>query len=717
MRSYFLIYHFVFSLLCAPSILFGNGKTTTAPSGHSLTIDLNNPTYSEGVLITEEGGVITAPNIRIQALHICYNRILKESIWTIEAEGDLLVQFGNYAFTGKKLFYDFSKNEGMIYGGIASSGPWFFGGECLELKSDGSITIYNGYGTTSERESPEWGIYSNEVVIDKESNLRANQINIRYKNHTILMAPSFKTNLNSIFDSPLHYRFRWGGRQGPRVGITYEVFSWNQWKTFLRFDYRLTRGPGGGVETNYTSLDQRTEFQCINYLARDASLLDLNEKVRYRFEGLFKKAFKNDKTTLLMTYDKISDEDMPNCYYDQDFFIETSYRTQFLVRHQEENWISHFYSRVQINSFQTVKEELPSLSLNLKPLSLASTGIIFQNPTNASFLDFKYSKNLPHTHNYSSTRFQMEPTFYRPFSFGSLLTLTPEMGGVGILYGNSPKKESQMLISGKVGAELKTNLYRFYGDQKHTVEPYLNYFYYSSPTSSPNQHYIFDITDGWDRLNFFTFGCKNSLFTKNEEGSIFKPFASNIYAYAFFDTNKIKQTIPRIYGDFVFYTSPQLKYSIQSAWSLEYGEIDHFNFRTQWTLSADFAIATEFRHRSAYSWRKVDPSNFFLDMFHSEKRLRHSHLSDKRDTFLVHFFYRFHPNWACEVSSRQGWNRKRQPNYFEYEIDFLTTIQTAWQVRLSFQHQENENRVAMYVSVGLKRPDAIVDRQIYSVYN
>lgn len=683
-----------------------------------VRVDLLNPTYSEGTLKTEEGGVVVAPHLRIQARSFCYKHLPKDAIWSIEAENDLLIQFGRYTLTGKKLFYDFSKKEGILEQGIAGAEPWFFGGASLELQSDDSITIHQGYGTTSERDIPEWGIFAETVSIDQDSLLKAKNIQVRYKGFSLLPLPSFSTHLNSILESPLKYRFRWGGRQGPRVGITYQVFSWNHWKAFLRFDYRLTRGPGGGIELDYKSQDERIEFQSINYLAKDSSLLALHEKARYRFEGIYKQAFKNDKTTLLFTYDKISDEDMPNCYEDQDFFIETSYRTQLLARHQEEDWISHLYSRIRINSFQTVKEELPTLSLQLKPRTLSSTGILFQNTTSASYLDFKYSKHIcPHTNNYCSTRFMTQPLFYRPISFANTCTITPEMGGIGIIYGNSPQKKEQWLLSGKAGLEVKTYLHRFYKDYKHCVEPYLEYTYYSPPTSSPNQHYIFDIHDGQTHLNMLKIGCNNSLFKKEENGMILKPLAFHLYTYAFFDTDKIKKTIPRIYGDFVFQINPRLRNSLATAWNFDYKELDYFNWRTEWTLSSDFAISTEFRHRGSYSWRKVDPSNFFLDMFRSEQQLRHSSLSDRRDTFLVHFFYRFHPNWACEFTSRQGWHRRKQPNYFEYEVDFLTTIQTAWQVRLSFQHQENENRVAVYVSVGLKRPTEIEATPGLSLYN
>ncbi|WP_068468397.1 LPS-assembly protein LptD [Candidatus Protochlamydia phocaeensis] len=671
-----------------------------------ITVDLREPLYSDGVLTTEKGGVITAPHLRIQALNLRYTRkvVDNQPVLTIEAEDQLILEFGDYVFVGKKLFYDFQKKEGVIFEGRTAAEPWFFGGEKIELHPDGSYLIYEGYVTTSEKDIPEWGIYSHRVLVEKEKYLKANQVQIRLHRYPILWIPSLTANLDSIFDSPIKYRFRWGGRQGPRFGLTYEIFSWERWKTFVRFDYRLTRGPGGGIETRYRSLDHKTEFQSINYLAKDSSLLDTHEKCRFRFEGMFKTRFDNDKTNVLLTYDKISDRDMPSSYYDRDFDFDTSERTQLLIRHQEEHWIGSFYSRVRVNGFQTVKQELPTLNLSLKPLDIPQTGIIFENWANVSYLNFKYSKHLIDVHDYDSTRIEYQPTLYRPFPIGPM-TFTPEVGAVSIFYGNSPCHQSQWLALGMIGCNARTQLYRYYKNIKHVIEPYSSYRYYSSPTSSPKEHYIFDISDGWTRLNMLTFGVKNSLYAKKADSCASRVFFSNIYAHAFFDEKTFRQSIPRVYSQFIFSSLPTVKHTLNMAWNIEHHQLDYFNFRSEWTLSADFALAAEYRHRSAYSWRKVDPENFFLDVYRKEGVLRHSPLSDRRDTLLVHFFYRFHPNWACEFSSRQGWNRWREPSYLEYEIDLLTTLQTAWHLKLSFQHQENDNRLVMYVNVGLKRPD------------
>lgn len=246
----------LYFLLTLPFLLYFSAeaqevdKILQKGAQEGVTVDLREPLYTDGILSTEKGGVISASEIRIQATHLRYIRkkVDEKTIWTIEGEKNLIVEFGDYVFVGEKLFYDFETKEGVIYQGKTAVEPWYFGGERLELRSDGSYIIYNGYATTSEKDVPDWGIYSQVIEIEKENYLKAEQIYIKAFNYTVLWIPAFRANLNFIFDNPIRYRFRWGGRQGPRFGLTYEVFSWENWKTFVRFDYRLTRGPGGELK-------------------------------------------------------------------------------------------------------------------------------------------------------------------------------------------------------------------------------------------------------------------------------------------------------------------------------------------------------------------------------------------------------------------------------------------------------------------------------------
>src|SRR5262245_53522567 len=113
-----------------------------------LILDLKEPVLTDGILSTEAGGVIQGLDVRIQARKLVYTK--KEGVCTIYAEGDLILEFGDYYFIGEALEYDFLTHEGILYQGRTSLEPWYFGGEIVLLHVDGSFTLYDGFVTTSE---------------------------------------------------------------------------------------------------------------------------------------------------------------------------------------------------------------------------------------------------------------------------------------------------------------------------------------------------------------------------------------------------------------------------------------------------------------------------------------------------------------------------------------------------------------------------------------
>lgn len=699
---------FLLLILLHCTLFAGPGEELmTGLFAEGVTVDLREPTYADGVLSTECGGVITGPDIRIQAMKITYIKKMVDGkpVFNVVAEGDLLLEYSCYIFAGKRLEYDFQTKTGFICNGRSAMEPWYFGGERIELCSDGSYRVINGFITTSESYNTEWEVRTEEAQIYPDHTLRARNIQFRFVNVPLLWLPCFNVNLDNIFDSPLKYRMRWGGNQGPRFGIIYEFLKWKNFRALLRLDYRLTRGPGGGLETIYHSPDRCEELYTNNYYARDSSIEDPDEKNRYRFAGLYRNRLYDGRLTIDLTYDKLSDKEMETDYFEKGIELKTAQRTQLDIRQQlDDIWITNFFTRVRVNNFQTVKQELPSLDGSLHPVVLGPTGIVTENLFRVGYLDFKYSNDLINVSDYSSARLEYRNRLYRPFWIGPLIN-TPEAGFVGIYYSNSDQGPERWVSLATLGYEVNTRLSTLYGCWKHAIEPYARYSYFTTPTVSPNEHFIFDIEDGWYRLNMLKFGTRNLIYLKHCDGHISRYLTADLYTYAFFDTHTIEKPIPRLYGKVIWDIFSTLRYSVMTAWDFERGELDHINVRSEWTLNEDFAIAAEYRHRSSFAWRKADYTNFILDSFRSEVELRNSQLSDRRDTLLLHAFYRFHPNWAIEFESRHGWNRLHEPSYNEYEIDLLTTVGSVWHLKFSYQHRMSDNRVAFYVNMGASRPE------------
>lgn len=672
-----------------------------------INVDLREPTFVDNVLSTEKGGVISGPDFRIQALKIIYSRqkVDGNPAYTLVAEEQLMIEFQDYVFVGDRLEYDFQTRRGIIYNGRTALEPWFFGGETIELCPDGGYVIHNGFVTTSENYFSDWELKTEEASVSSCKQLAASNIQLRLFNVPVFWIPSYKTNLNAIFDSPIKYSVRWGGKQGSRIGIIYEVFSWQRFKLSMHADYRFKRGPGGGFETFYKSLDGRERFETINYIAKDFAIPHPKEKVRFRFQGLYSNLLFDDKVTVDLSYDKLSDREMATDYDDQGLELDTAGRTQLLARRQDDWWITNFLTRLQANNFQTVKQELPTLETHWRPIELGRTGVIVDNNCKASYLDFAYANDATDVHDYRSVRLEAQNRIYRSFH-SPYLTLTPQAGFTGIFYSQVPREDHRWLVVGSFGGELKSNVYQYYGPCKHVLEPYLSYQYLTAPTSNPHQHYIFDIDDGWYRLNDLKFGISNDLYAKMEDEQIKRLVHADLYAFAFFDTPTLRYAIPRIYGQLIYSSLPTLRHTFNVAWDLQHAELYHFNYLTEWTLNSDCAVAMEYRHRSRFDWRKTERLNFILDSFRPESELLHSTLSDRRDTLLFHLFFRFHPNWALEFEMRNGWNRLEQPSYTEFEVDLLAAVGSAWNIKLSYQHkEEDKHRVAIYATIGMPKPD------------
>lgn len=667
-----------------------------------VTFALNSPTYTDGELTTCEGGIVSGPDFRVQArcISFTHHEDKENPESRIIAEGDLIIEYGQYIFVGDKIEYDFVTKTGRIYNGRSMLEPWYFGGQLILLNPDMSVVMIEGYLTTSDNIHPEWGIYAGYAHVSKDHLLTAKNVQFRFFQTPALWIPRIRTNLDMILDSPIRYRIRWGGKQGVRFGMLYELFTWRKIKTFLRFDYRVERGPGGGFESHYESSDHKKRFHTINYIARDSSVDQPSQRTRYRFEGLYHNTWDCDRTSLLISYDKLSDEDMATDYQDKGLTIKDAYRTQFNFRRQfQEAFVSNFYSQLRVNNFETVKQELPSFTVFLKPWKIGRTGILSDGMMKIGYVDFVYSEDDTGVSDYNSSRFEFRKRFYRPFHF-CYFTFTPQAAGTAIFYNNSPLRKAQWVTLGNLGAEIKTQAYRIYPLCKHLVEPYINYQYYSFPSSTPDEHYIFDINDGLFQLNLLKFGMRNLIYKKTDGCLVIPYLTFDAYTYAFLDNSTQKKNIPRAYASLEWSPTPYWSTLVESSFDFEREDIDYTNVRTEFTLSENLAFSAEYRQRNPFSWRKVNHENFFLESFRNETALRNSLLSDERNTVLCHFFYRPEPNWAAEFQIRHGWNRQDEPSYTEYQFNLFTSLRSQWKMRLSYENRENDHRFAVYFTLG-----------------
>jgi hypothetical protein len=676
-----------------------------SPLPDELTIDLKNPTFHQGVIRTEEGGVISSQEIRIQARKIEYTNKIENGIriQKIVAEGDLMMEYTGRAFVGSRLEYDFVSNTGTLIDGKTFVDIWFLGGDRIELKQDGTFYISNAFITTCESQENTWEINAKSVKITEDKLLAAKNIHFRFFKIPLFWLPSFKSNLKAFSDPPIRYKIIWDKGLGPRMTMRYRIFSWRDLNLFFRLDYRLKRGFGGAFESEYFSLDRQTTFVTRSYGAHDKIFPNEKGPHRYRLQGLYHTQSKDEKTQVHLTWDKLSDSRMVSDFRSDDFEINTEKRTRLLVQHQLESAFFNLNVQPRANRFDSIDQELPLLCIGIRSFQLGNSGIISNNYANAGYLDYVYANDLRHQFHLlglqSSTRsirMQTLNELYRPFSLGPFI-LTPHIGVIGIFYSNTPKHHaiSQGILS--YGFKGQTRLFKSYRKFRHLTEPYLELQGLTSPTAPLSHHFYFDINDGYDQLNQLRIGWRNSFFTYRQS-SFLPTITTDLYTYAFFAKRAFAQTLPKTYFS-VGWNRPSYSVIGSVAWNNEEQLWDYANVATNLTLNEDIAFGIEFRHRSKFDWRKANHFNFIVDVARPIQELLESPMSDGRDTLLTRFFIRLAPKWSCQIQSRHGWGRRSEPLYNAGKIDLFTMLTCSWHLRLSYERMPNDNRFSTSVSL------------------
>ncbi len=662
--------------------------------GVQVQVDLRNPVLRKGVLHTDKGGVIKTKGLRIQSRNIEY--INSKGVQSIRASGDLMIQYKDRIFIGESLSFDFNSNSGTIYQGKTFLDLWYISGEKIELYPDGTYEVKNAVLSISENKESDWDFYAKKVDAYKYDLFHAKQIAFRVYEVPTFWLPSLKLNLKKTKKDPVfRYFLNWDKGQGIRAGMRYQLYSWRDFALFGRVEYRWSTGWGGAIETEYFPPNSHTTFVTRNYVGTDRLETAPDKEFRFRLEGLYKWRSEDEKTNAALSWDKYSDVRMPYDFKDEDFEVGAARQTLFWVHHQSPYVIVNCKARPRVNTFESIKQDFPTLYLNTLPLNLANTGILSSFFLKASYLDFAYSDQLAKNTtlkplmDYRSGRFEARERLYRPIYLGPL-TFTPNLGAIGILYSNSRSHEAKPLGLLCYGADLSTRGERAFAKNIHVIEPYAGFLGLTKPTIHPDDHYTFSIMDGYNKMSQIHGGLRSLLFKKDQ---ILKGpwFTADLYTDGFYSDPVIPEFIPYLYL-WLEWRFPSVYLSTHNSWDFR-NQVLHFsNSRCKWTINENIAVSLEARYRSEYTWRKADQENFILDVTRPQSQLLSSPLSDRRFTILTDIFWRLSPFWECRFQSHHGFLRFTEDPYNELKIDLYTWLTSSLKLRLSYSHLDKDDR-------------------------
>jgi len=665
-------------------------------SAEKFIINLKDPVYSEGVVKTDQGGVIEASDLRIQARKLIYTNT--KEIRKVCAEGDLMMEYRGHYFVGDKLEFDLKNRTGYLINGRTKLDVWYMGGHLLELCDNGEYYIENGFVTTTPNRANPWRIAAEAATITDNRNIRAQNVTLRVGNAPLFWFPFYRGNLNRFTDPPIRYRLLYDKGLGPRFSFRWRFFSTETFGAYARFDYRFpftfeekrkgAVGPGGALEADYKSKNKRTLFQTRNYGALDKNFPNEKGPKRYRFQGIYKTKTKDEYSRIHAQWDKLSDDRMVGDFRDADFELNTQKATYLEASHYDRSVFGDLTVRPKINEFQSLNQELPSAAVGLRPFELFHTGVISENYLSGAYLDYTFTNKIDKIlRDQQSGRFQTINTLYRPISFNGI-TLTPKAGIVGIFYTDSPERETKGQFLYTYGGDANFRASRTFFCFKHSIEPYAQYLGYSRPSAAVDDYFIFDIHDGYDKLDQLRFGIRQLIHTRTNP--IFLPtFALDVYGYSFWGAKSFNQRIPKLFAD-LEYNQPSYAILGGVGWNLQESVLDYGNVQFLWTINANIALGVEFRHRSKFYWRKAIYDNFVVDFARSLDELLDSPLSDKRNTLLTKAHLRLTPRWNMHFQSFHGWGRSNEPRYNGARVDFYTMLTGSWQMKLSYEYLPND---------------------------
>ncbi len=687
---------------------------TVATAGeidYPLTVDLNHPQYVDGVISTTQGGVISSPRMRLQAQKIFYTYKLDagKKHHTVLAEGNLLFERDGAFYVGEKLEFDFTTKTGFIYGGKTRIDFWFISGETIQIHSDDRFSLTNARLTTSENANPLWTIQARQMEVSQRSFLEATgATTVRFATIPIFYLPPlpYKANLKSSSDSVVSYILAKDTGLWPLVGLRYRLYASSVFSLFASLNLRPSKGIQGTVESRYLSKTNRSEFLTRSYADHDTFYRDEDPdqaKAHYRFQGLYTARSANQRSSFDLQYDYLSDKNLQTDFVAPQFEFDTNKETKLHFLHLAENSIFSLNSLVRVNSFQTLKQELPSSFWHLKPLSLGQSQLVMESSFAASYLSYTFAHDLNQP-GFDSGRFATTQALYRAF-FIRGFSITPLARLYGIFYtktqtSNAPS--GQAVLEYECLADFK--LRKHYGFGEHTLIPYAHYRGLTSPTLALDHPYIFSIRDGYDRLNLVRFGLKQLVYLSHS--SCFPSnFTFDLYGYAFFNASTFRNTIPKL-GFNASCHFPSFEVTGQLRWNQEQKVFDTANLAIAWTINRSFAFKTELRHRSRFYWRRNSPDNFIFEVARPIAQLRNSPLSDKRTTLMSRLQMKIAPQWIARVESHIGWGRDNQPDYNAVKVDLFTTISTSWQLHMTLIHspssENKDTRFVMSLALGAK---------------
>lgn len=442
-----------------------------------------------------------------------------------DAEGNVILKTPTGEVRSERVRYNFETKKGEVLKAKVKSGEWYAGGEKVDILSDDSLRVQDGYITSCDLGHPHYKISSKNVTIYPDNKVVAKDVTFKVGSMPLMYLPRYDYSMEAdwpTIDVIPGKRGEWG--LFALTSYRYNVDEGNRFT--VRVDERENWGLAEGVDYKYAFSDfgegiLRTYYT--HQRDRDREELQRGEEERYRVQ-LRHRWNIGEGISGFLEYQKLSDTEMTkDFFYREEYDREPSPESYLYLLNGQPEYALSFLTRKRVNRFQSVVEQLPELRFDLKDQRLFNLPVYFKTDTSLSNLNSKTANSATDSDVF---RFDTNNKLSSPLRLADFLSVSPFAGTRDTVYtkdanGNEDKFRTEFFT----GIDVSTKFFktyegsgRFLGvdfDQlHHVITPTIEYEYIHEPSTAPANLQQFDDIDNIDRKSTFSLGLENKFQTK-----------------------------------------------------------------------------------------------------------------------------------------------------------------------------------------------------------
>ena len=477
--------------------------------------------------VTGTGNVsITYGDVELTCDKITVYTDTKEAI----CEGNVKITQPNMKLEGNKINYNFTDKTGFVIDGDIKSKPFYGKADLVSQYGSEKAALYKGYITTCDLAKPSYRIEAKEIEIYFDRKLVAKHIVFYVKNVPILYLP--------LYVQPLSGKF-------PEVTVSpgrtsdwgyYILTAWRYYfnenaKGFIRLDYREKKGLAVGLDYQYKTKNFGTGLAKAYYThENDALTIDKTGPVDNRWRLQYRHIMPlPEDTTFTMELNKMSDRDFIKDYLYREYEEDPNPDNYILFETSKPNYIFRVLARKRLNTFLTVTERLPDISLDVNNQRLWNTNFYYFAQNSATNFIKSYDEAVDLAPEEAIRVDDYNKLSYAAKLFNFLYTI-PFIATRQTYYSqNKWKDPSQFRSIYEAGIEVSTRFFRvfdvttnFWGLNinrlRHVINPSVQYLHRTDPTVSSEDLYQFDEIDAIEGYNGFQLSLEQKLQTKRKSG-------------------------------------------------------------------------------------------------------------------------------------------------------------------------------------------------------